>query len=65
MTTETIEKNILKRDADGHWYSLPPALSESFGSAVEAILNAEFLSEEWYDANDSLNDQFGKYMKGD
>lgn len=65
MTTSTIERNLLKRDGDGNWYSLPPDLAEVFDQAVEDIQLAEFLSEEWHEANDNLLNQFGKYMKGE
>jgi hypothetical protein len=65
MTTDLAEKNVLKKDADGHWYSLPPKLEDSFVQAVEAVMLADFMSAEWYDAHDDLNDRFGSYMRGD
>jgi hypothetical protein len=55
--------NVLKKDNDGHWYSIPENMVDSFIQMVEAIQNAEFMSDEWYEATDELNDQFGSYMK--
>ena len=65
MTTAIAEKNVFKKDADGHWYSLPTNMVDSFVQAVESVMNAEFMSDEWYNANDDLNDRFGSYMRGD
>ena len=65
MTTDTTERNILKKDNDGHWYSLPPKEVDAFVQAVEAVLNADFMSDEWYEANDDLNDRFGQYVRSD
>lgn len=65
MTTAIAEKNVLKKDADGHWYSIPANEADSFVQAVEAVMLAEFMSDDWYDANDDLNDRFGIYMRGD
>lgn len=52
MPTAIAEKNVLKKDADGHWYSIPSNEVDSFVEAVEAVMLAEFMSIEWYDAND-------------
>lgn len=57
--------NVLKKDCDGHWYSIPDDEVDNFIQAIEAIQNAEFMSEEWYSANDDLNDRFGCYMKAE
>lgn len=66
MNTQTIERpNVFKKDADGHWYSLPENMVDMFIQAVESIMLAEFMSDEWHDANDYLNDAFGEYMRGD
>ena len=66
MTTQLATRpNILKKDADGQWYSIPPAMADSFVQAVEAVMLAEFMSDEWYEATDDLNDRYGSYMRGD
>lgn len=65
MTTALAEKNVLKKDADGRWYSMPPNMEDSFVQATEAVMLAEFMSTEWYEANDDLNDRFGSYMRDD
>jgi len=66
MTTQTVDHpKVLKKDTDGHWYAIPENMVASFVQAVEAIELAEWLSDEWYDATDYLNDTFGEYMKGD
>lgn len=65
MTTEIKERNILRKDCDGHRYSIPENKLSHFTQLVEAIENAEFMSDEWYDANDDLCEEFGSYMKGD
>ena len=66
MTTELATRpNILKKDADGRWYSIPVVEEDAFVQAVEATMNAEFMSSEWHEANDDLNSRFGAYLKGD
>lgn len=67
MTTAIAEKstNVLKKDADGHWYSIPANEVDGFVQAVEAVMLAEFMSDEWYEATDDLNDRYGCYMRGD
>lgn len=65
MTTALDEQKILVKDLDGHWYSIPRYLEESFIIMREAIQLADWGSSEWYDANDDLNDMFAEYMKGD
>jgi hypothetical protein len=67
MTTAIADKssNVLKKDADGHWYSIPAAEVDAFVQAVEAVMLAEFMSDEWYEATDDLNDRYGSYMRGD
>ena len=65
MTTALAEKNVLKKDADGNWYSLPANEVDSFVQAVEAVMLADFGSGEWYESQDDLNSRFGSYMLGD
>ena len=66
MTTIIQQRhNILKKDLDGHWYSIPEYLVNSFVQSVESIQNAEFMTDEWYEANDDFNNQFASYMKGE
>lgn len=65
MTTELTERKILVKDLDGHWYSIPESLEDDFLTLREAIQLVDWGSDEWYDANDDLNDEFGQYMKGD
>ena len=63
MTIAVAEKsgNILKKDAEGYWYSLPPNQVDSFVYAVEETVNAEFMSSEWYSAWEEVNNNFGSY----
>jgi hypothetical protein len=65
MTTAlaTKPKNILKRDYDDRWYSLPANMVDPFIQAVEAISLAEWGSREWYEAGDDLDNRFGEYRK--
>lgn len=58
-------KNILKRDYDDRWYSMPPNMVDSFIQAVEAISLAEWGSREWEEAGDDLDNRFGEYRLGD
>jgi hypothetical protein len=64
-TTLATRPNILKKDANGQWYSIPEIEVSSFIQMSEAIELAEFLSREWYTANDELNERFGCYMRDD
>jgi hypothetical protein len=64
MTTAVAERNILRRDCDGNVYSIPEKMVDHFTQLSEAIENSEFMSGEWYEANDELNEQYGSFMKG-
>jgi len=63
MTTALADrpKNVLKKDYDDRWYSLPPNMVDSFIQAVEAISLAEWGSDEWWEAGDDLDNRFGEY----
>lgn len=54
----------LKRDNDGHKYMVPSKLVERFDSIMEQINHYNMGSEDWYDYNDLLDYEFGKYMEG-
>lgn len=62
-TIITQRHNILKKDLDGVWYSIPENLSNSFICALEDIQNAEFMSDEWFRASDEFNTVFESYAK--
>lgn len=53
----------MKKDADGNWYAIPEREVMAFVQAVEAVELAEFLSEEWDQAIDYLNRNFGTYRR--
>lgn len=57
--------NVLKKDSDGRWYSIPVAEEDAFVQAAEAVELADFMSAEWHDAQDDLNNRFGSYRKDD
>lgn len=64
MNTALVDRpNFLKKDADGRWYSVPAAEEEAFIQAVEAIMNVDFMSAEWHEANEDFNSRFGAYLK--
>jgi len=67
MTTAIAEKtsDVLKKDADGNWYSLPASEVDEFVQAVEAVMLADFGSPEWFNANDDLRARYGSLMRGD
>jgi hypothetical protein len=57
--------NILKKDADGRWYSIPEAEVDAFIAASEAVENAEFMSSDWFEARNDLDNRYGTYRKDD
>lgn len=65
MNTAIAERNLLVKDLDGHWYSIPSTVEEDFKIMKEAIILAEWGSDDWYEANDDFNDAFSKYMKAE
>lgn len=65
MNTTLVERNLLLKDLDGHWYSIPAKLEDEFKSMREAIILADWGSEDWYQANDDFGDTFTQYMKGE
>lgn len=64
-TTLAQRPNVLKKDADGQWYSIPAGEVDGFVQAVESVMLAEFMSNDWNVANDDLSDRYGAYMLGD
>jgi hypothetical protein len=64
-TTLATRPNILKKDANGQWYSIPEIEVAGFIQMSEAIELAEFLSHAWYEANNELNERFGYYLRAD
>lgn len=64
MTTALTDRpNVLKKDADGRWYSIPSNEEDAFVQAVEATMLSEFMTAEWNEANDDLESQYGQYRK--
>ena len=64
MNTQTLERaNVLKKDMDGNWYSLPWYLEDDFIRTTEGIQNAEYLSPEWFEGHAELSTLFGVYLK--
>jgi hypothetical protein len=55
--------NLMKKDSDGNWYAIPQQEVMAFVQAVERVELAEFLSEEWDQATDELNSNFGCYRR--
>jgi hypothetical protein len=64
MTTAIQERpNVIKKDADGNTYSIPQREVDAFIHASEAVQLAEFMSDEYDQARDELNNRFGEYRK--
>lgn len=57
--------NVLKKDADGRWYSLPENEVSAFIQAAEDVELADFMSTCWHEAQDNLNIRFGEYLRED
>lgn len=55
---------MIKQDNDGHRYNLRKEQEARFDEIMDMICSAKFGSDEWYDANDLLNDEFGDRMRG-
>jgi len=62
-TTLATRPNILRKDADGRWYSIPAGEEDAFVNAAEAVELADFMSHEWHEAQDDLNNRFGAYRR--
>lgn len=41
-----VEKNLLVRDPDGNWYSIPPCLKAEFDATKESESNCDIV-EDW------------------
>ncbi|MCX7595654.1 MAG: hypothetical protein N2235_18230 [Fischerella sp.] len=63
FTTKIGEKNILVKDLNGYWYSIPSSLEEDFKIMREAIELAEWGSDEWFQRCDDFSAQFGSFIK--
>jgi len=59
----SIRHNILKKDADGNVYAIPEQEVAAFVQAAEALELADFMTNEWHQAYDDLNNRFGPYRK--
>lgn len=55
--------NVLKKDYNGLWYSLPENMVDSFIDMNEEIQNSEWFSVNWFNAISSMNDMFTEYLK--
>ena len=64
-TIITVKHNILKKDNDGYWYSIPENMVDSFIQLSESVQNAQFMSDAWYAADDEFSREFNSYRKGD
>jgi len=56
---------VFKKDCNGNWYSIPENKVDHFIQLVETIENSEFMSDEWFDANAELNEEFGSFVRVD
>lgn len=65
MTNAIIERNILVKDGDGNWYTIPPSLEQEFTRLKEECISADFGSDEWYAATSEMSDTFGVHAKAD
>lgn len=63
ITLQERPANLLKKDNDGRWYSIPPHMVDTFTQIVEAAQNSDMFSHEWNQATDDLNDLFGDCLK--
>jgi len=63
MTTELAERNLLVRDADGNWYSIPPKTEPEFLSLREEMFDLDSSSDEYFDARTRLEESFGTYVR--
>jgi hypothetical protein len=63
MTTALKERNILVKDADGVWYSIPPDLEREFIRIKEDTINYEFGSSDWHDSVQEMRDSFESFIK--
>lgn len=63
MNTAIAERNILVKDADGNWYSIPSGMEQEFIRLKEDTINAEFGTAEWHTANAEMQEAFGAYLK--
>ncbi len=65
MTTTLANKpvNILKKDNDDNWYSIPQNMEDEFIRLNEAIQNADFMSDEWWEASTEFDSTFEPYTR--
>lgn len=58
-TAVATRPNVLKKDINNNWYSLPEGMVDTFVQINETIQNADMFSHEWNQAIDDLNEMFG------
>lgn len=63
MITEITNPNILRKDPDGNWYSIPEHLDKTFIAMKEELMTFDWGSKEWDNVNDDFADIFGQYLK--
>lgn len=64
MTADSCTENkIIRKNADGNIYSVPESLLDDFSIMNEAIVLAEFGSDEWHLANSEFHTMFEKYQR--
>jgi hypothetical protein len=62
MNTATATKNVLKKDVNGDWYSIPENLIEVFIRVNEEIQNSDMFSSDWHAACFELDEHFKEYQ---
>lgn len=65
MTTALLDcpKNILKRDYDEKWYSIPPGMEDEFTYALEQTALTEWGTDEYWEAVNYFEQNFCEYKK--
>jgi hypothetical protein len=62
MITEFEESNVLVKDANGDWYSIPVTRRQSFLSLREEMMREDPISMEYSDLADRLVENFNIFL---
>jgi len=57
------KRNILRKDCNGFWYSIPEEMVDQFIQLSETVENSETISDEWHSAQDEFDNVFGSFLK--
>ena len=59
-----MKTGYLRQDDSCHWYAVPKEFIERFDMVMDRLNELKFETDEWHDAIDDFESEFGEYRTG-